>query len=47
MTEGLHRYYGNHDLHFIICSCYRRQPRLGSAENRDLFMKMRIRPSAA
>jgi hypothetical protein len=28
MTKGLHRYYGNHDLHFITCSCYHRQPQL-------------------
>jgi putative transposase len=33
------RYYGNHDLHFINnCSCYRRQPWLGSPRRRDLFL---------
>jgi putative transposase len=32
------RYYGNGDLHFISCSCYRRQPLLGTARRRDLFL---------
>jgi putative transposase len=40
VTQGLHRYYGGHDLHFITCSCYRRQPQLGSATRRDLFLKL-------
>ena len=40
MTEGLHRYYGNHDLHFITCSCYHRQPQLDTPERRDLFLKI-------
>jgi hypothetical protein len=26
VTQGLYRYYGGDDLHFITCSCYRRQP---------------------
>ena len=38
MTQGLVRYYGNQDLHFITCSCYRRQPQLRSAKRRDLFL---------
>ncbi len=38
MTKRLHRYYGTHDLHFITSSCYRRQPELGSAWRRDLFV---------
>jgi len=38
MTKGLHRYYGAHDLHFITCSCYHRQPQLGTAQRRDLFL---------
>jgi len=40
MTKGLHRYYGNHDLHFITCSCYHRQPRLATVECRDLFLNI-------
>ena len=40
MTKRLHRYYGTHDLHFITSSCYRRQPELGSAWRRDLFVKI-------
>ena len=38
MPKGLRRYYGTGDLHFITCSCYRRQPELGSAWRRDLFL---------
>ena len=38
MPWNLTRYYGNGDLHFITCSCYRRQPLLGSARRRDLFL---------
>lgn len=34
----LKRYYGAGDLHFITCSCYHRQPLLGSAERPDLFL---------
>lgn len=40
VTQGLHRYYGSHDLHFITCSCYRRQPELGTAKRRDRFLKI-------
>src|SRR6266498_3325097 len=40
VTKHLHRYYGTHDLHFITSSCYRRQPELGSAWRRDLFVKI-------
>jgi putative transposase len=40
VTKRLHRYYGTHDLHFITSSCYRRQPELGSAWRRDLFVKI-------
>jgi REP-associated tyrosine transposase len=40
MPRSLSRYYGNHDLHFITCSCYRRQPLLGTARRRDLFLKV-------
>jgi len=38
MTNGLHRYYGNNDLHFITGSCYHRQPQLDTAKRRDLFL---------
>jgi putative transposase len=40
MTKALHRYYGNHDLHFITCSCYHRQSQLGTPERRDLFLRI-------
>ena len=40
MPWGLHRYYGSGDLHFITCSCYHRQPLLGTAQRRDLFLKV-------
>jgi len=32
------RYYGAGDLHFITCSCYRRQPLLGASRRRNLFL---------
>jgi putative transposase len=37
---NLTRYYGNNELHFITCSCYHRQPLLGTAPRRDLFLKV-------
>jgi len=40
VTKGLYRIYGRQDLHFITCSCYRRQPRLGTPERRDLFLRV-------
>jgi len=40
VTQGLHRYYGAEDLHFITCSCYRRRPQLGSAKRRNLFLRI-------
>jgi putative transposase len=40
MTDGLRRYYGTKDLHFITSSCYRRQPHLNTAERRDLFLEI-------
>jgi REP element-mobilizing transposase RayT len=40
MTKGLHRYYGNHDLHFITCSCYHRQPQLSTPECGNLFLSI-------
>jgi putative transposase len=40
VTKDLRRYYGTHDLHFITSSRYRRQPELGSAWRRDLFLRI-------
>ena len=40
MPSGLERWHGGHDLHFITFSCYHRQPLLGSARRRDLFLKV-------
>ena len=38
MTPGLYRIYGGHDLHFITCSCYHRQPVLSAPCRRDLLL---------
>src|SRR5258706_7045433 len=38
MRRNLKRYYGAGNLHFITCSCYRRQPLLGTARRRDLLL---------
>jgi REP element-mobilizing transposase RayT len=38
VRRKLTRYYGAGDLHFITCSCYRRQPLLGTPRRRDLFL---------
>jgi putative transposase len=38
MWRNLKRYYGAGDLHFITCSCYHRQPLLGTPRHRDLFL---------
>lgn len=40
MPTRLKRYYGARHLHFITCSCYHRQPWLGSARRRDLFLRV-------
>jgi putative transposase len=40
MPRGLKRYYGAGDLHFINSSCYHREPFLGSAGRRDLFLRV-------
>ncbi len=40
MPKGLRRIQGGGDRHFITCSCYRRQPSLGSARRRDLFVNI-------
>ncbi len=39
MPARLHRYYGSGFLHFITTSCYQRQPWLGTAQRRDLFLR--------
>jgi putative transposase len=38
MRRNLKRYYGAGHLHFITCSCFRRQPLLGTPRRRDLFL---------
>jgi len=38
MSPNLQRYYGAGYLHFITFSCYQRQPLLGDALRRDLFL---------
>ena len=40
MPKGLRRYFGGGDCHFITCSCYRRQPLLGTRQRRDLFLQI-------
>ncbi len=40
MTQGLERWYGGHDFHFITCSCYQRGPELGCVERRDLLLRV-------
>jgi putative transposase len=40
VRHNFHRYYGAGDLHFITCSCYCRQPLLGTPRRRDLFLKV-------
>jgi putative transposase len=40
VPRNLTRYYGNNELHLITCSCYRRQRLLGTAQRRDLFLKV-------
>ncbi|MFZ1008153.1 MAG: transposase [Candidatus Sulfotelmatobacter sp.] len=40
MTEGLHRFYGGRDLHFLTFSCYQRQPLFNSSALRDLFLQI-------
>jgi putative transposase len=40
MTEGLHRFYGGRDLHFLTFSCYRRRPLFRNEGYCDLFLKI-------
>jgi putative transposase len=40
MPANLKRYYGNQDLHFITCTCYRRLPLLDSIRARNVFVSI-------
>ncbi len=40
MTDGLHRFYGGRDLHFLTFSCYRRQAFLTTEARCQLFLKI-------
>jgi putative transposase len=40
MRRNFKRYYGAGDLHFITCSCYRRQPLLATPHSRDLLLNV-------
>lgn len=40
MTRGLRRIYDRPHLHYITCSCYRREPLLGTARRRDVFVRI-------
>jgi len=40
MPKGLKRYYGTGELHYITCSCYRRETWLDTDWRRDLFLKV-------
>jgi putative transposase len=40
IPKSLKRYYGDDHLHFLTCSCYHRQPWLGGARGRDLFLRI-------
>ena len=40
MRNMLERRYGDHDLHLLTFSCYRRRPLLGSARARNTFAKI-------
>ena len=39
MAEGLQRFYGGRDLHFLTFSCYQRKPLFACASRRDLFLE--------
>jgi len=40
MRNKLERRYGQRQLHFIACSCYRRRPLLGTGRRRDAFLRI-------
>jgi putative transposase len=39
MAEGLQRFYGGNDLHFLTFSCYQRRPLFSSVARCDLFLE--------
>src|SRR5437868_11921218 len=39
-ARGLRRIHGGGNLHFITTSCYQREPLLGSARARDVFLEI-------
>src|ERR1700693_646196 len=43
-AQGLKRYYGAADLHFISCRCYQRKSELGTTQRRDLFLEIACDP---
>jgi putative transposase len=40
MPRGQKQVYGKGELHFITCTCFRRQPKLGVEKHRDLFVQL-------
>lgn len=40
MPKGLRRRYGQRQLHFITCSCYRHFPLFASVRSKNLFVKI-------
>ena len=40
MPSGLHRWYGHNHLHFITCSCYRRQPLLNPPRRTEFLEQL-------
>jgi hypothetical protein len=40
MRNKLERRYGQRQLHFITCTCYRRRPLLGTGRKRDAFLRI-------
>jgi len=40
MPKGQRRVYGKGELHFVTSVCYRRQPKLGEAKHRALFLQL-------
>ena len=40
MPKRLKRYYGQGHLHYLTCTCYRREPWLASAGRRDRFVNI-------
>ena len=40
MTQGLYRFYGGRDLHFLTFSCYQRHPLFDNDARCDLFLEV-------